>query len=177
MNILILHKFGGSPSDAWYSAVKQEMQAQGHRVVIPQLPNPNEPKLAAWLKTALQSYRDHQPEIVIGHSLGGSLVFRLLEQVGGEGVVKKAIVVAPPVYAKPEDNLHRTEFFNQPLNWGNLKSFPIQYTIFYSSDDQSVSQEHAELVRDKLEAEYKLFFNRGHFLQTEFPELIQAILG
>lgn len=175
MNILILHKFGGSPNDLWYPWVKEQLESAGHSVLIPQLPNPSEPKLAQWLKAAKDAYKSFNPDIIIGHSLGGALALKLAQEVGQEGKIKKIILVAPPVHAKEGEKLHRTEFFEEPIKWEILKSLAIKYTVFHSIDDPSVPADHAQIVRDKLEANYKLFFDRGHFLQQDFPELIEAV--
>lgn len=175
MNILILHKFGGSPSEIWYPWLKTELENRGHSVFIVQLPNSSEPKLSEWLAKAIEEYKNFKPDALIGHSLGGSLALRLLEQVGGEGIIKKAILVAPPVFDNGAEKLHRTEFFKEPIDWNKLRALPVRYTVLSSIDDPAVSGDHAELVRDKLEASYKLFFDKGHFLQKEFPEILEEI--
>ncbi|TGA86699.1 alpha/beta hydrolase [Streptomyces sp. MZ04] len=92
-SFLILHGWQNHrPEGHWQRWLAGELAARGARVAYPQLPDPDEPDLEAWL-LRLQGLLDGQ-QVVVCHSLGALL---WLHAVGRGGVrADRALLVAPP---------------------------------------------------------------------------------
>lgn len=78
-NIFIFHGTGGYPEENWFPWLKEELEKEGMKVFVPQFPNPDKPKVSEWLNT-LKEYERYLNEetILIGHSLGGIFLLRVL---------------------------------------------------------------------------------------------------
>jgi uncharacterized protein len=48
--IVVSHMLATSSTGIWYPALRDELTAEGHRVLIPDLPDPQAPKPQPWLK-------------------------------------------------------------------------------------------------------------------------------
>ena len=47
--------------------------------------------------------------------------------------------------------------------------------VFASTDDPYIPIEEARYVKEQLDVEYHEFTDKQHFMEMEFPELIEAI--
>ena len=66
-------------------------------------------------------------------------------------------------------------YFDSPWNWNGIKTNTEWVIQFSSTDDPYIPAHEQEYVRDKLSAEYHEFYDRGHFMSDNFPELSKAI--
>ena len=100
MDVLILHGWQGNVDHHWQSWLARRLGAD-----YPQLPDPDHPRLDAWL-TAIE---DREPDVVVCHSLGCLLWLHRLARGGDQA---RALLVAPPSEAFAEPEL--TSFFPVP---------------------------------------------------------------
>lgn len=72
MTIIILHGIGGHSGIHWQAWLGHELASQGHRVIMPTLPDADHPDRARWLAAVSTRLKDIPPDqlIIIGHSLG-----------------------------------------------------------------------------------------------------------
>jgi predicted alpha/beta hydrolase family esterase len=66
-------------------------------------------------------------------------------------------------------------YFDEPWNWEKIRKNVKWIIQFASTDDPYIPIDEARHINDKLNSEYYEFTNRGHFMQAEFPELVEAI--
>jgi predicted alpha/beta hydrolase family esterase len=113
MRVLILHGYLGNTPDHWQSWLADELRGAGHDVAYPDLPDPDHPRLPAWLD-ALAPLR--QPgDVVVCHSLACCLW--LHHRVGGGPPAERALLVAPPLPEPMLDEL--AGFYPFPLAPGS----------------------------------------------------------
>jgi len=87
--------------------------------------------------------------------------------------VEKIILVAPAVKDILGDLIWTFKF---DLNLNKVKKLEDKIIIFSSKDDPVVPFSHTEDIQKSLsKSEYKIFENKWHFLQEEFPELIDYL--
>jgi predicted alpha/beta hydrolase family esterase len=80
--IVVSHMLASSSTEFWYPYLRAEFDAEGHHTLIPDLPDPQSPEPEAWLKTLAEAAdpRAAADTVLVGHSLGGVNVLRLLQQ-------------------------------------------------------------------------------------------------
>src|SRR3989338_4454364 len=49
--VFVIHGWGGSPGGGWKPWLKEELEARGFQVIMPQMPNPEFPKMDEWVGT------------------------------------------------------------------------------------------------------------------------------
>ena len=47
--VIIVHGWDGHPEDIWFPWLKNILEERGYEVIIPQLPNPEEPRIKPWV--------------------------------------------------------------------------------------------------------------------------------
>src|SRR5579859_7966531 len=96
--VLLLHGWQGSEPDHWQSWLAAQLREAGRELRYPQLPDPDNPDLGAWLDTLRGSLAE-LPDggfDVVAHSLGAVL---WLHHVAGDDYSPRAArvaLVAPP---------------------------------------------------------------------------------
>jgi len=110
--VLLLHGLGGSDSSAYMIRLARKMYLAGHRVVRVNLRGsgqgvhyarrPYNGGTSADILDVVQTMKKqtpHSPLILIGYSLGGNILLKLLGELGEKGteLVEKGIAVCPPI--------------------------------------------------------------------------------
>jgi predicted alpha/beta hydrolase family esterase len=113
MRVLILHGYLGNTPDHWQTWLADRLRAAGHDVAYPELPDPDHPRLDAWL-AALAPLR-RPGDVVVCHSLGCCLW--LHHRAGGGPPAARALLVAPPMPDPMLDEL--ASFYPVPLEPGS----------------------------------------------------------
>ncbi|MFI2473349.1 RBBP9/YdeN family alpha/beta hydrolase [Nocardia xishanensis] len=179
--IVISHMFAGSSAEVWYPAVQAEFAEAGCRVLVPDLPDPAAPELTAWLK-ALGHAVDPAfagDTVLVGHSLGGVNVLRLLEahDVDRYGPFKGVVLVASMAKEVGYDAL--AGFFAGGFDWDRIRKAAGDIRVLHAIDDPvtgSATTEHLAIFARDLGATVTLLPTGGHLPSTgqELTELPQA---
>ncbi len=114
--------------------------------------------------------------IFIGHSLGWTFLIKYFDETHDKELLKKVskIILVAPAFKDSYDEVLWD--FNFDKNLINLKKIEDKITIFASKDDFIVDFSDIEdYMRNLPKADYKIFEDKGHFLQEEFPELIDFL--
>jgi predicted alpha/beta hydrolase family esterase len=78
--IIIVHRWSGGPEDDWRPWLKEELQALGHEVIVPAMPDTETPVIEKWVRhlTKIVGKPDTDTYFV-GHSIGCQAILRYLE--------------------------------------------------------------------------------------------------
>jgi hypothetical protein len=163
MNVFIFHGTGGFPEENWFPWLKQELEKEGIRVIIPHFPHPKDHPLPEWLEV-LKDYEQYIDEdtILIGHSLGGLFLLRVLERINKP--VKAAFFVAAPIGVKPilyYDSDYNFSGFD--FNWEKIRQAAKHFIVYQSDNDPFVSLRNGEELSKNLKIELSFIRNAGHF--------------
>lgn len=168
--IVVSHGLGADPDSVWFPWFAAELRASGHRVVIPALPEPDKPDPLAW-REALARATDGAPSadtVLVGHSIGGVNVLRMLEAHDG-GAFAGAVLVSTAAHSVGYDLL--AGFFSPPFGWDRIRAAVRRFGVLAAVDDPvNVPDpvEHvAEFVR-RLAATAVVLPRGGHL--GAFPE-------
>ena len=96
-NVLILHGLGGSGPEHWQTWLAARLAERGIAVAYPDLPDPDEPSLEAWLDLVGDEVARLGPSglTVVCHSLGAITWLHLATRSRGK-LAERALLVAPP---------------------------------------------------------------------------------
>lgn len=181
-NIFIFHGTEGHPKENWFPWLKQELEAKGYNVIVPQFPSPPvvPARVSEWFNV-LKEYDKYIDEntVFVGHSLGGIFTLRVLEKL--EHPVKAAFFVGAPIGVKPILNYDRDSSFSGfDFDWDNIRSKAKNFVVYQSDDDPYVGLGNGKELARHLGIELSFIPNAGHFNTkagyTEFGDLKDKFL-
>jgi predicted alpha/beta hydrolase family esterase len=145
-------------------------------VVAPRFPLKENAQYVDW-KLFFERYLEKIDDelVLVGWSLGAIFLVKYLSENNPSRPIRATFLVAPPF----DDSVEGEELCNGFLLSRDLsvvlKNSPHVH-FYFSKDDFCVPFSHMEKYQKALpHARYSIFSDRNHFLQTEFPELIEHI--
>ncbi|MBI5553373.1 MAG: serine hydrolase family protein [Candidatus Diapherotrites archaeon] len=178
-NAFIFHGTGGFPEENWFPWLKQKLETNGFNVIIPRFPTPENQTPETWFHVFKQYEKIYSPDtILIGHSLGGSFLLRVLEKIPIQ--IKAAYLVATPIGIPPIKNwLSDLPFNGHPFEWKTIRSRAEKFTVFHSDNDPYVGLENGKELAKQLGVKLTFIPNAGHFnakaSYTSFEALYEKI--
>lgn len=110
----------------------------------------------------------------MGHSLGGIFLAKYLSENNFPSKIRGVFLVAPPHDDKDSD--FSLADFILPDSLEKMENQADQIFVYFSEDDPVVPFEDKNKYEAKFKkAVFRIFKNRGHFNQEEFPEIISDI--
>ena len=178
--VFVVHGWGGNPDGGWKPWLKKNLVAKGFEAIMPQMPNPDFPKMNEWLGTlsALVGKPDGNTYLV-GHSLGAVTVLRYLETLKKGEKIGGAVLVAG--LAMDTDIPEIKNFFpEKSYNWAEIKRHCEKFITINSDNDYYIPLSHGEEFRNHLGAEMIVKHEHGHFSSadgfTDLPVLLECVL-
>lgn len=175
----IFHGTGGYPEENWFPWMKRELEARGHRVFVPQFPTPENQTPEAWFEV-FNRYKNEVDEdtTLIGHSLGGTFLFLVLEQL--ERPLKAAFIVAAPTGILPIKNYATDKpFLEKPFDWAKIRANARRFFVFQSDNDPFMTPLNGQDSAKNLHTELITVPGAGHFNTaagyTRFDLLLEKI--
>lgn len=174
MRILIIHGYKSSPEKNFFPWLKDALHAKGHEVIIPTLPNPEEPDPEEWVKALLEEVKAVDEEtIIVGHSLGGATALRYLEAVEAHATPKACILISTPWMIQAEQ---LRGFFLSELDFDVLMWKASRFYAIHAKDDHVIPFDHAQKYHSVLHAKLVPVETGGHFQGTgPYPVILETI--
>lgn len=142
-------------------------------VLLPKFPNSSNAQYTEWV-IYFENLIPHlkQDVRIVAHSLGAAFIAKYISQYPFKISIRQLILIAPPYNDESYEDLGSFILTNlAPLN--KLRD---NLHIMHSKDDTIVPfSELKKFQSDLPNATYHVFEDRGHFLQYNFPELIQIL--
>ena len=154
-----------------------EKLGEGFEIIQPTMPCGTNAKYREW-KIWLEKFLPHLNDgaVFIGHSLGGIFLAKYLSENKIKQKIQATIMIAAPF--DDTDREYSLADFVLPQNLSLLEEQGGRCIFYHSSDDPVVPRIDFEKYRTKLpHADFRLAEDKGHFLQEEFPELVEVLLS
>jgi uncharacterized protein len=182
--VFIIHGWGGFSGEGWQTWLKGELEKKGFKVIAPDMPDTENPKIEAWVPFLAKLVGKCDADtFFVGHSIGCQTILRYLaelpegEKSGGAVFVAgwlnlKGLTVAEEEVAMP--------WLRLPIDLGKLKTNTAKFAAIFSDNDPVVPLADEKLFREKLGAETVILNDRGHFTGEddidELPIVLKKIL-
>jgi uncharacterized protein len=176
--ILIIHGAGVQVlhrrNTDWQASLQDALGAK-YELLTPQMPSPESPQYAAWksrLEESLALLNDKA--ILVGHSLGGSILLKYLPEETCQKSISGLFIVAAPCWGADQD--WQSDDFAFRQNFSNLVHIP-RIVLYHSRDDEVVPFTNLAIFKEKLPSAIVRPLNgRGHeFNNREFREIVDDI--
>lgn len=170
--IIFLHgNSGEGMGHYWFPYAAREFQKLRFTVVAKSFPDARLARRSIWLPFLEKECGADENSILIGHSSGAIATMRFAEKHRIFG----SVLVGAYYTDTGVENERLSGYFDDPWNWEAIRRNQNWIIQFASVDDPFFSVEEPRLVSRELKTEYHEFTDRGHFFETEFPELIEAV--
>ena len=182
---IIVHGWGFNPKMNWYLWLKKELEKRGYKVIVPEMPNSQEPEIKVWTGKLREVIGEIDKEtILIGHSIGCQTIMRYLESLSDGIKIKNIIFIAGWFKLNNLEN-EEVEKIAAPwtgtkIDFNKVKSKIVKLTVFLSSNEPyNYVDENKEIFEQKLGAKVIILKNKGHFTEDDgvrkLPEILQFI--
>lgn len=177
--IYIIHGAYGNPQENWFPWLKDSLEKEGHEVILPSFPTPENQSLREWYKILSSSDIERDDIIFVGHSLGPAFILHLLEKSKAKAAFLVAGFISP--LSNPQfDSINET-FIEEGFDWNRIRNHCENFFVYHSDNDPYVSLDHAYELADKLGVKPKIIKHAGHFNRNagymKFEILLNDILS
>lgn len=180
-NALILHGTEGSSQENWFPWLKDELEKNGYKVWVPDLPGAEHPNIYKYNEFifANKDFIFNDETIIIGHSSGAVAGMGVLQYLPVGIKIKKLIMVAGFLGNLDWDALDDLKDID--WNWQKIKESAGKIVLVHSDNDPYVPIEHGNKLKDILSAELIILVGQKHFSMSgdpnynKFPELLEII--
>ncbi len=177
-NVLFVHSAGPQGSNqgstGFVANIKKELQGD-FQVIAPDFPEPENPRFDEW-KEQLESSLDKLNEeiILIGHSLGGSVLVKYFSEEECRLPVRAIFSVAAPYWGKDDDWQKRDFQLSQDIDL-TAKRWPELY-FYHAKMDPIVPFHHVNLYEASFpEATVHPLEGDSHLFEEGIPSLVKDI--
>ncbi|MEW6617604.1 MAG: alpha/beta hydrolase [Patescibacteria group bacterium] len=185
--VFIIHGWDGYPEEGWFPWLKKELELRGFSVVVPQLPQSEEPRIRNWVPEVQRIVGvPNKDTYFVGHSMGCQTIIRYLEGLPDGIKIGGAVFVAG--FLKRLTNLEdddtvkdvEKEWLSTPLDLKRV-SFHLSKSIaIFSDNDPYVPLENKKDFKEQLNSELIIEREMGHFSGStgtkELPIVLESLL-
>lgn len=175
-HFVLLHGYKSSPKGAFFEWLREELEARGHTVDVPTLPNARDPDVLEQVETVLKETTFDENTIVLGHSLGSVVAAKAIEERGVK--IHKLVTVAGFVLKDGTERFQKyikSDHFS--CDYEEVRKNIGSAIVLQDTEDRLVSDEMAENLSRVLEAKLvKRKARKPHFRKKEEPEVLQNLL-
>lgn len=165
-NIFIVHGTYGTPTENWIPWLRQQLERDGHEVIVPTFPTPENQSLPAWLDV-FREYREQitTETVFVGHSLGASFLLSALEEL--DHPVRATFLVAgfASQLTREESAIQYlfATFLEKEFDWSKIKANAGAVTVIHADNDPFIPFEKAGELARNLGTEITIVQGGGHF--------------
>ncbi len=174
MRVILVHGYKSSPKGNFFPWLERELRARDFDVVIPELPNPEEPDRDVWTETLVKACAPlKETDIIVGHSLGGAAALRMLEAAEARSTPHAMVMISTPWMIK--DDKFRG-FFMSELDFEVLMWRASKFVVIHAKNDPIIPVDHARRYASAFHAKLVTPETGEHFQGEEYPIILQSIL-
>lgn len=168
---ILIHGNGGSTAgDIWLPWLERELARLDLEVINQTFPDNVKARSTYWLPF-LDGLGADENTILIGHSSGAVAAMRYAETHRLIG----SVLVGVCHTDLGDGGEAASGYYREPWRWQAIRDNQSWIGIFNSVDDPCIPIAEARFVATQLRCSYFEFSDRGHFMDSELPEVLQFV--
>lgn len=175
--VLFIHSAGsqnpGEGSSRLVAGLRETMPREW-TLLAPLMPAPDSPEAEPWIQACqaeINAVNDNF--VLVGHSLGGSIILQTLARFGIPGRLQGVVTLAAPFWAAGGWNVAE---FTLPEDASEKLKTLSRLIIMQGDKDEVVASDHPERYSQVLpQAEIRLLKGVDHEAANAAPEVVKAI--
>lgn len=175
--LLFVQGGGAGVHDEWDSKLVQSLKSElgsNYEIRYPRMPNEGDPKYAEW-KAALETEfaRLNDSAILVGHSIGGTILINALAEQPSERNLGAIFLVAAPFVG---EGGWQSDDVNPRRDLGEKLPIGVPVHVFHGLDDDTAPPSHADLYARAIpQAHVHRLPGRDHQLNNDLSEIAAVI--
>lgn len=168
--VIVVHGWDGHPESGWFPWIKRELEQKKFQVIIPQLPEPEKPRIQNWVPALSKAIENpDERTYLVGHSMGCQTIARYLAGLRSDIKVGGAIFAAgffkrlTGLEDNPDVQETDKHWLTAPLDLSKVRTHIIKSVALFSDNDPWVPLDNQDDFKDKLGSEIVVVKNMGHF--------------
>lgn len=174
---VFIHGFGGNSQSNFFPWLKIELEQKGHTVTSLDLPHTDAPNVQEQAAYILEHVPITDRTIFVAHSLGGPVVYRILEQIASP--VMKVVFVDPvytPVFSD-DDRPAVTLSDSFEFDFDVIKTRAHEFVILEDAYHTTIPKEHIDILTQLLDARrVSLSLPVRHVMVDSHPAILEESL-
>jgi serine hydrolase len=177
IDVLFIHSAGPQSGEQGSSPFVKHLRqslGSGFRVTCPAMPAPTKPCYERWrLKLERLLSSEKSPPILVGHSLGGSVLLKYISEHEPKVPAAGLFVVAAPYWGRAD---WKVEEFVLRKSFARFLPNALKIYLYQSQDDEVVGIEHLSRYSKAIpQATVRILGGGGHTFKDGLPELTEDI--
>jgi pimeloyl-ACP methyl ester carboxylesterase len=176
-HILFIQGGGAGAHDQWDNQLFDSLRrglADGYEVRYPRMPDEADPSYARWSVAIRRELADLADGVVVGHSVGGTILIHALAERAPERRLRAIMLVAAPFVGA--GGWPGSEF-ELPPDLGARLPREVPVHIFHGLQDQTAPPAHADLYARAIpQARLHRLPGRDHQLDNDLTEVASTII-
>lgn len=179
--VVIVHRWGGSPEADWYPWLKKELESRGIKCTILKMSNTEYPDIVEWVNHINNSIKNpDENAFLVGHSIGCQAIIRYLETLPKNTKLGGALFVAGWFTLQGLETEEEIEtakpWLESPINFNQVKKALFKSAALFSDNDPYVPISNAQIFREKLGSKIIIEKSQGHYNENKVPTILEEIL-
>lgn len=175
--VLFIQGGGADAHDDWDAKLVDSLRielGEGYEVRYPRLPQEDEPSYARWSAAIGHELAAiHEDAIVVGHSVGGTILANYLTAVAPPARLAMIVLIAAPFVGAGGWPGHE---FDLPGDLGARLPQGVPVHLFHGLDDQTVPRDHIDLYSRAIpQAQLHRLPGRDHQFNDDLREVARVI--
>ena len=175
--ILFIQGGGAGAHDEWDDKLVDSLRrglGDEREVRYPRMPDEDDPSYARWVEAIRREMAGlDDGAVVVGHSLGGTLLINALAEQAPERKLAAIVLIAAPFVGAggwPSDE------FELPSDLGARLPQGVPVHVFHGLEDETVPPSHAHLYASAIpQAKLHLLPGRDHQLNNDLADVAKVI--
>jgi leucyl-tRNA synthetase len=173
---VVLHGYKSGPNKHFHPWLKEQLEAAGHEVVMPELPNADDPDVSEQVAYVRENTKLTEDTTLVAHSLGTVVAMKLLEEI--DHPVRSTFLLAPFIDTEFANGKERG--YEDTTHWQfdaeKIRNNAGQLTNLRPSEDTSISDQQYQRAQETLGGDWKTIdVTEPHAKGTEEPELLSHL--
>lgn len=182
--VFLIHGWDGNPDYCWFPWLKNGLEKNGHEVIVPAMPHPDNPTIEDWVDCIKKNVGvPDEQTFFVGHSIGCQAIMRYLQtlknvKIGGAVFVAGFFVLTN--LENEEVEAIAKPWIETPIDFDAIRKCADNINIFLSDNDDYVPlAENKKIFEEKLSAKVFVERDKGHFDDAtgtkELPKILKLL--